>query len=385
MTPTLADRVAARYKKALTWNEALSVLGLPAGSMPSDAEVQRAYRTKISPAMHPDLGGDNAELVRLNSAKDVLLGKLKPDHDPSEAGPSYGGGHGPIPEPEEIKTTFQKAESLAGIPSGVEWFFVTDTHNSGYSSDEFTNSNTGWVACGRVEGKRWVLVAAEHHYYRAYIPGGYFSMNEPQAPQDIWRIASFPLTTKSETPDAAELYSGVVKAWKYFEWIKKSFNSKVIPAKGWAFGEKTPQGRELTIKQLIANEFGGEFTGKMSVGIVYREAPYTEEDTPSGYYKTKWGRPYQMELIINGRDFVFDVADLAILSRLRVGGKEFIQRVFGDYPQHSSRPKDLTRNRDGKLIMNWMVEHLTHLPDWVKDGLSRAAGPSGKKAYTYAR
>ena len=364
--------LVARRKLALTYSKALEVLGFKPNERPSEDEINRKYRTLIKDLLkkNPDSAGDQEIMRPLNEAKDILRGLLSPDREPG--GPvDFGGGGvdvGPVePPPPEKKIKFSEAASKAGIPGDVEWFFVTTTAYSGYSSSEFTNQATGWVACGQTKSD-WVFVSVEHHRQRAYVVG------VRDQPLDVWDIHTVKQTKNAPVPTAAELYGGVMKAWKKFEVLDKKFNSKVVSAKGWSFGEKRPEGRAVSIKMLIANELGGEFTGKMKVEVAYKEDRDASYDGPpsSGYFKAKWGRPYQITLIINGRDHTLSVPDMEALSKVRVGGKDFVDRVFGQYPEHS-RPKDLTRNRDGKKIMAWMAEKLPHLPDWVREGLTKAA------------
>ncbi len=378
MTHPLASRVALRFIKATSWGEALALLDFSPGDSPSDYEVQQAYRKKVTEnrSMHPDLGGSTAEMAQLNAAKDTLLGNLKPDDGPSPSGyqgPSHPSGRPAPKAPEEVKVTFEQAQKKVTIPTGVEWFFVTETQYSGYNSDEFTKSSKGWVACGRLGGTKWVFVSAENHYYRAHMPGGYFSLNKEVKPMDVWVLDYLALDTAAETPTAAELYRGVEKVWRNFKYLDKAFNSKVVPAKGWAFGEKPPEGHSQTIKQLIANEFGGEFTGKMTVNVRHHEH-YGLGDPPADYYKPKYHDAYSLEFIINGRSYRMDVPDIVRLEKLRIGGKGFVERVFGRYP--GERPKSLTQNKDGKAIMQWMLDHLQLTP-WVKDALAKTVQQLG--------
>lgn len=386
----LTLRVAARYrvaqaflKKGYTYAEALDVLDFPNGARPTEAEVNLAYRAKVRDVIKadPEAAKDQEAMKPFNMAKDTLTGQLTPDRDRGapqdvDTGGGYSGGRrAPTPPPAEEKTSFLEAKAQAKIPSDVKWLFVTDSQHSGYSSDEFTNSTNGWVACGQTDS-HWVYVTAEHHYYRAYGPNGYFSLNEKQTPKDIWDIETLKIAKKDPVPTAAELYKGVVKAWGNFKRLDKKFNSKVVEAKDWAFHEKLPTGRKITIKQLVSNETGVEFTGKMSVEVVYEESRERGDKTPAGFFSVgEYSTPYQLQLVINGREHTLSVADMEVMHKtLRVSGKRFVERVFGEYP-HQSRPKSLTLNRDGKLIMAWMAEKLPHLPDWVREALVKAATP----------
>jgi hypothetical protein len=61
---------ASRPPGPMTREEALAVLGLPAGA--SEAEIRSAHR-RLMRAMHPDQGGSDWLASRLNEARDVLL------------------------------------------------------------------------------------------------------------------------------------------------------------------------------------------------------------------------------------------------------------------------------------------------------------------------
>lgn len=388
---SVAFHVAARYlsagvfsKTAFTYSEALGILGFPSGATPTEAEVNRVYREKVRDVIQedPDAAKDQEAMKALNIAKDTLTGQLTPDRGPGpggfreeDAGPRQK--YEPPPAPREEKVTFDEAKAKGRIPADTKWLFVTDSQHSGYSSDEFTNSTTGWVACGETDS-HWVLVTVEHHYYSAQ---SYFSMNIPQSPKDIWSIHTMERPKTTPVPTAAELYKHVLKAWEAFELLDKKFNSKVLDAKGWHFSDKKPAGRKTTIKMLVSQETGVEFTGKMSVEIAYKASHERGDQTPAGYYnRGEYSQPYQLEIVINGREHTLSVPDMQILDKtFRIGGKRFVDRVFGDYPEHS-RPKSLTRNRDGKEIMSWMAEKLPHLPDWVREGLIRAAAPPAEGA-----
>lgn len=397
---SIAARVATRYRivKAFTFAEALEVFGYRRDERPTPEEVNSVYRKKIKDLMNenPDAIRDQEIMKPFNQAKDILTGQLQPDRDlggysppppprrdtgPSRQDTSWAdsgesaGNPFTNPKDREEKVTFEEARAKAKIPADVKWLFVTDTHRGqvGYMSDEFTSNTLGYVCCGETDS-HWVLVAVQHHFYAAYVIGMMQNI-------DVWDINTFKYPKKAPVPTAAELYGNVKKVWKEFKHEMKAFNSKVIDARGWDFGKINPKGRLVTIKMLVSEITGVEFTGKVKVEIAYKRPPYGQ-DVPAGFWKSQYGSPHAYELIINGREYTLEVADIERLSNLRIKGKSFAKGVFGDYPEHSNA-KDLSRNRDGKMILTYMAEKLAHLPDWVRSALVKAAEQRGAKTASY--
>lgn len=372
----LHERVAYRYqlRRAMSYEDAKRVLGFPPGSSPSESEVQKAYRQKAF-EKHPDRGGDPKEMVELNVAKDILEHKQEPD---TGAPKSPGGGYyrGPEPpswyQPEsrpkqpDVKVTFDEAKNDAHIPSDIDWLFVTESMYSGYSSDEFTNSASGWVAVGQTDSAWW-FVSAENHHRADHFPGGSNKV-------DIWKIKSHKVP-KGRPADARFFYGGVMKAWKGFEFLKKRFNSKVIPAEGWRFHEKMPTGRSMSIKNFLLNKGLMEESElatprKWTIELHY-ERSRDRENPPSEFFKPKWGDPYTLTLILSGKEYKLQEQDTARLDKLRISGKDFLTWAFGRY-YYGGETINVTRKRDGKKVMGWMAENL-HLPDWVNDALKAAS------------
>jgi len=368
----------ARLKASMSLDEAKATLGFPPSANPTPAEVARNYK-QLAFKLHPDRGGDPAKMVEVNVARDILENpKLQ---DRGQNAPGYGGGTPTTYAPtkrEEITVSFEEAKSNANIPSGVKWHFVTESHHSGYSSNEYLRRASGWVAVGETDSA-WVFVAAENFQSDAYVPG------DTRPKEDVWSINSFSLPKKGPV-DARTLYGGVMKAWKSFKYLEKKFNSKVTPAEGWVFNQRLPRGPSLSIKNYLLNsglmdESQLKTPRKQTIEIAYHEHyGYGGKPPPNDYVNI--GRGYdkyiQLELTINGKPYKLPPEATLKLVKLRVKGKPFIDRVFGDYPEHS-RPKSLTRNRDGKPMMGWMAENLPGLPDWVKSSLEAASTQSAAK------
>jgi hypothetical protein len=327
----------------------------------------RAYKTKALQA-HPDRGGDPDVMVELNVAKDILTGKRdpleEPGFTPGSGGVSYPGG-GFKPEPFKRETvTFEEAKSEANIPHS-KWLFVTQPVSSGYRTDSSAKFASGWVAVGERD-TTWDFVVVENIEDASYYIGGGYQY-------DTVTIQTMSIPKKGPA-DARTLYGGVMKAWKLFDRLEKRFNSKIVPLPdSWHFSNKWPSARPTSIKNFLIN------TGTMSEKDLKTPRKYTIEihnershEGKPGFFKPKYGDWTKLTLIINGREFALTASQSEKLARLRIGGKPFMNRIFGEY-YYGGETKSMSRNRDGKKIMAWMVENLSGLPDEVATALRAAS------------
>jgi len=375
----VANRVAYRYLyarvlQAMSMGDALEALGFPPGSSPTPQDISKAYKEQAF-RNHPDRGGDPKKMVEINVAKDVLEGKERPSG-------GYGGGYqtptrAPYREPKEIKVTFEEAKQQAGIPSGVEWLFVTQPHYSGYSSDEFENKTSGWVAVGKTDSK-WVFVGVEYHRRAAYFPGS----GTPK--EQVYSIASTELgRTEGRPLDVSTAYEGILKAWRKFQWLEKKFNAKVTDARNWKFQDGAPRGRAVSVKNFLLNlaeESGvagptpGAAPRKWVVEVEYEKMPYGEDrnNPPPGFFKPKYLNPYKLRLVFSGKPYELTEPQMERLSKLQFGGKDFMEYMFGQYYYGGER-KVLTRKRGKEKVLDWMAKNLPSLPTWVQQALEQAA------------
>ena len=367
---------------SMTLDEAKTVLGLPPGGSPSHEEIQKAYRQKAL-QNHPDRGGDNAKMVEVNVAKDILEGKERPTYDRTPSPPSGGSAWSPGPRrppPPDNVVTFDEAKGVAGIPSDVDWLFVTDRQRErgNYSGDESSSSRVAFVAYGQTDSKH-VFAAAQHRFYEAYYVGG-----GPKT--DVWVIKSLELPRKEgEKVDPSFLAGGVTKALKLVGFEGK-FNFKVIPVKGkgWKFDDKPLTGSAMSIKHVMVDLGLAESDDpsvaarkqvvEMQVNDSRTAKPgYYPDGRPSNFYQGKYtGEYYQVTLFINGREFDLNEQEFTKFSKMRLEGKRLFEVIFGEY-MYSGSKKVLTRLRKGKLILQWLAENVQSIPVDAQAALEAAA------------
>jgi hypothetical protein len=375
-------RVVQAFKRRLadkmTRSEALRILGLSGN--PTEQEIRKAQRIKAMEYGHDRPGGDVAKVTQANAASLILLEQLEKGYTPDSAddGRYNYPGAGPVePPPKPVEVTFAEAKSKASIPANVKWLFVTESHSSGYSSDEFENRASGYVAVGETE-QQWVFVMVEHYTRQDYIIGS------KTTPTDVYNILSREVT-KSGPPTPQLLYGGVVKMWGLFPHLEKKFNSKIhILPEGWDFNDFSKRtnwamGRSTTIKNFLVDsgqvaEGDLKVPRKMNIEVSYAKS----FDQKPGHYQntlSRYGSDWEkLTLVVNGREHPLSESDMKKLGAFKVGGKRFMARVFGDY-FYGGETKSLSRNRDGKAIMTWMAENLS-LDAGVIDALKSAVAAS---------
>jgi hypothetical protein len=219
----------------------------------------------------------------------------------------------------------------------------------------------------------WVFTAVENLFSREDMLGSL------RGQKDIWKMYTT-TAPKSGPPTAQLLYGGVMKAWKNFEYLEKRFNSKIVPAEGWAFSNHPPKGNATSIKNylldsgLMSEEALGGAPRKYEIKLHYKRAPLTGDrnNPPPGFFSPKYSDPYQLVLIINGKEFTLSERAVEKLDKLRVKGNRFMNWMFGEY-YYGGETKVLTRKREGKEVMAWMAENLPGLPETVLTALKAAS------------
>ncbi|MFA5054457.1 MAG: hypothetical protein WC565_10380, partial [Parcubacteria group bacterium] len=262
------------------------------------------------------------------------------------------------PKPQE--TTFEEAKSKIGLPSGVEWKFVTDNQRgTNYSSDEYERSENSWVAYGRSESTH-VFVGMSHKIYRQYFVGA-------GADQDHWVMKSLEIPVKGdEGKTPAWLYGNVIKALKLIG-FKGRFNSKVTDAKDWTFSKKMPTGAEVSIKNWLAEagevaEDDPKIQGRKIIIELRYEHSFKEKP---GYAKAKYGDSYELiEVLLNGKAYPLHEDDTKLLAH----SFKVMKAIFGDRSYGGSK-KQLNRMKNGKLVAELLLKNMKHLPDKVREAL----------------
>lgn len=339
---------------SMSLDEAKGLLGFRPDDNPSESEITRAYRAKAFEA-HPDRGGSEDQMVQINVARDVLTGRQRPTYDrgTTTPPPPSSSVRTRYEKPAEKKVTFREAVSRAGVPSGVEWQFVTDVQRgTGYSSDEFLRSDSCRVAYGKTDTKH-VFVAFRHFVYRQMFIGA-------GADEDIWtvRCHEYPIKAEEGT-QPAWLYGNVVRALSSVEFDGK-FNSKVLDARGWKLDDdKLPRGTGLSIKHwlvesgAVAGDDPKVVNRKNVVEIVYGKA---YDATPNHYKIDRGGYANDYEsvaIVCNGKTEFLNERDL---TRFIKAG--LVRKIFGDYPWGGQK-KSLTRLRDGKKYMQAFINNFS--------------------------
>lgn len=387
----------AFWMMAMTMEEAKAALGFDPSTHPSHDEVSKAWKKKIF-EMHPDRGGTHEDAVKVNTARDILEGKARPSYERSAPSTAPGGG-GYYTHPEDVpygapqsrweppkkkEVTFEEAKSKAGVPSGVDWKFVTDLQRGkGWSSDESSQREYAFVAYG-VTGSEHVFVGVKEFNAQDYYVGG--TRNEAVF---TMKVLSFPLKGE-EGKNPAWLYGNVVKAFRDVGFGGK-FNSKVRDAAGWTFGEKPPTSSNTSIKHwlvgsgAVAGDAPSVAGRKHVIELQHEVDSFVaegEKPKPSFYPEppARWntwdgkyhGSYHKLSLLINGKPHELNEEETKRFLGLKLGGKQILYAIYGDYPRGGK--KVLTRLKAGKSILEWMTEHLHGLPQDARDALKAAAG-----------
>lgn len=353
----LHERVAAKFKLAvmtMPLPDALRVLGFPPNATPSDEEVNRAQRKKVLD-VHPDRGGDHTLLVEVNNAADALRAYNDRGHE-GYTGPEPPSGytHTPRPKPDPVRISWDEAKADASVPSGVTWKFKTQNAWGGHGD----TSVLGFVAVGQLDPDKWVFVAVENYRSRNAFTG---------EDVDEWWMKT--QLANGALRDVAPTH---IRQMFKFPHVNKQFNAKVeIFPEGVVFNEKMANMhgvRAVSFKDAmeILGELkeGDPWKGrKLQVVMVLNR----DRDASAGdEYKFK----DSISFIVNGREHKLSDESVEFLkTKTKVLGA-----VYGTYYYFTGDKKMLTKAKNGKKVLEYLAEKLTHEPQTLRDLLSTAAG-----------
>lgn len=343
------ERVALRYRLflAMSLEDAARVLGVSPNASPE--EISRAYKRKAL-ENHPDRGGDNAKMVEVNVAKDVL--EQKRPSSPPPRGPSEYQGPKWEPPPKKVtRITFDEALQKAHVPGGVTWLFRTQTAYGGYGDTH----NAGTVLYGQTASEH-VFVSIYNHRAENVHTG---------EDTDVWEILTgrYPLQE-----DLARLAPEVLrKLHKDFDGVK-GYNAKVVLHKpGTPLSESilyggTPMAFKDAMVQLglVGDDSKWKTDRKITVVMVLNQTRGEMGD--SGH---------EITLVVNGKRYDLDKASVELIEKK----SKVLPALFGTYFYFAGDKKDVTRSRVGKDVLEWLSKKLVGEPQELRDLLEKAAVP----------
>jgi hypothetical protein len=355
--PSIASRVATRYRvfKAFTYAEALETLGFPSTDRPTDAQVQTAYRAKVTEILreNPAEAADQTALKPYNIAKDVLTGHLRPDRDlgaPRDPpAPETEPWDGPIanpkgrPKPDPVRITFEEAFAEAGVHQ-VDWKFKTQTSYGGYGDTR----SSAYVLYG-VDGETHVFVAAQHYTARNAYTG-----------EDIDEWWMLQRKVRGEFRTLApkvirDLYG------EFPHELKKGYGAKV---------NMIPEGAKFTERMDDHLTKAVSFKDAVSLlGLVGEDDPWQnrKRDIRINIVYGKLGEGNPVVITVNGREFQLGPELSKALDK-----KGILKAIFGTYYSPGSH-KVITKMRGGgKPILKALAQVVTSPPE-LKEILESAA------------
>lgn len=349
MNVNLHERVAARYRLlfAMSYGEALEVLGVPPGA--SAEEISKAYKRKVL-ENHPDRGGDPTKMVELNVAKDIIDGKGRPSYD----SPSYDSSPGstynppPRPKPEPVRVSWEDAEAKANVPK-AKWIFKTANAYGGRGD----TTSTAFVVCGELGPEKYVFVAVESYKHQ-----------NPFTGEDIdtyWMKATpFSGTLREIAPKA-------IRQMFDFPHTGKNFNAKVqILPEGIAFSTKM---MFLTSARTVSFKDAMEMLGELKDDDPWKNRKLQVEMILNAKDQYGPNAEFKIELVINGRPHVLEQQSVMFIKdKTRI-----LDTVYGTYFYWSGDKKNLTKSKNGKKVLEFLAEKLTHEPQSLRDALTAAA------------
>lgn len=365
----------------MSLQDAKGILGFPPNSNPTPEEITKAYRTKAF-ENHPDRGGDPAKMVEVNVAKDVLEGKGGRSHWRPE----------PAPRPERRKPTepdatlegqdFAAAMSDSGVPSGVEWKFVSVPQ--WFWEQSYMPGHRVWVLYGQTDQK---------HVFLAFKERGESAGTVPTDKGKATKIMEDWQSSSAELPIAHNLAKIAPKYIKSLgtEWADGSKPKPPIKFVAWPGGRPTrellhkiPRSGGATLKDillgtgLLADE-DPSVAGRKSVVEIYTKMSRERLERIK-----KLKAEGKVKYLNNAAQYDFFVRVNGKECKLEDETIEKMERAFIPYVLNweisEGRPKNLTRMRgrgfaqtDAQAAITELGSCLTGEPSWLHDALKKAA------------
>lgn len=342
---------------AMTMESAKRLLGFNPEDQPTPREVKQAWKKKAM-ENHPDRGGDAEVMRQVNVAHDVLTGKQRPDYagmpfEYEEPIPrTYQ--QGPSAPVKKERVTWDEAWNRAGIPKQVEWKFATTKSYGGYDGETRNETKSGYVVYGRTDTLH-VFVAIFHHAlddYQSHVDRNIYQMRIQTAPaaQDVAKVAP----------------AVIRKLWQGFDGVK-GYGAKVyvLPEGTTRFDEKTDRTlyklRKVSFKQamgLMGEATPSAWKGKVDVVLELGSNPkgYGSDSLPA-------------TLVLNGKPYRLSDQSNQAVWKARV--YRFVWGPKGYFYPESK--KNLTRIKNSKKVLEWLVNNLKNEPSDLMDGLRAAA------------
>lgn len=328
-------------KLAMSLEDARLTLGVSSDATPED--IQKAWKQKAFEA-HPDRGGSELLMKRINVARDVLIEARR--NSPYRPRPETEYRPKPKPKPEPKRVSWEQAQEWAKIPDNVKWLFITKPSYSPYLGDK---SAKGFVVVGEQFKGASAYVCVSVYYFSEK---NHFTGTDTEL---------YEMKTQYSSKDPKELERTIKSMFNGFPLLKKGFGGKVIILpKNTAFDKSISHtdGREVSLKNAIEILEEKPISIKGKVDIVLELGRGEDWDD------------HILTFIVNGRPFKLSKE----LSDMLTKKSNLLRAVFG-FDYYSGRKKNITRMRKNKdKILNFLANKLEGKgPEELVGALKRAA------------
>lgn len=340
-------------KMAMSLSDAARILGVSIEASPE--EINMAFKQKALKA-HPDVGGTTAQMQQLNVARDLLLDKPHAQSGHSEWAPSQPFHEEP---PAYVKkVSWDDAMKEAGVPSGVNWKFITNVGSSAYLGD---TSAFGFVVYGDIDTQH-VFVGVYNYKER-----NHFTKTDV----DTYKMRV--TTSPKALGNLADIAPGIIRdLWGDFSLVK-GYNAKVT---------LLPPGTEFNEK-LHYSRHGDAMSFKDAMKIL-GEKPTTWKESSKVDITIKLDRgqqfnDYLITFMVNGVPYQLDYETSEKITKK----SNMLSFIFGQYYYADSK-KNITRMEKTKAnkVFKYLIKKLEgKVPDELLEAFKTAdAQTQGDKA-----